>query len=994
MAPDTGWRSSSQKSSPKNKTKRRKKRLPKGFGKNLILVVVALFLLGTIGVLGIFAFVSRDLPDPNSLTDRNVSQSTKIYDRTGEHLLYEIFGDENRTLTKLKEGFCDPEKYTDIEENGVPLIAVQSILSAEDDAFCDHHGFSVKGLARAVLSLGKSGGGSTLTQQLVKNSILTPERTIRRKIRELILSIELERRYTKDQILQIYFNEIPYGSTYYGIQTAARNYYDKDISDITLAEAATLAAIPQAPTRYLNNPDRLKVRRDWILGRMVELGFVSEEEASIAKEEDTSIRVKVTNITAPHFVFHVREELDEKYGQRAVETGGLKVITTLDYEKQIIGEEEVRKFVDENGEASGFSNAGLVAIDPKTGQILTMVGSKDYFNDEIDGQVNVTEALRQPGSSFKPIVYTQGFIEGYTPNTVLWDVKTDFPSSAGRYSPNNYDLKERGPIRIREALQGSLNITAVKMLYLVGVNDALDFAKSLGYTSFENRENFGLAIVLGGAEVKLVEHVAAFGVLANEGVRHETISILKVEDSDGTVLEEWEEKEGERVIDENIARTTTNVLSDNGARAYAFGLGSPLQLGGRPVAAKTGTTNDYHDAWTVGYTPSLVAGVWGGNNDNEKMHRGAGGSTVAAPIWNAFMRRVLEGQPIESFTPPSIGSTGKAILDGQLESKTVVIDKASGKLATEYTPESFREEKTFAGYHSILHYVSRGNPLGDPPINPENDPAYKKWEDAIVTWVNKQKEDGLDIEMGIAPTEKDDIHLPENFPTVRIKNPRENQELTSQNITVEANVSARRNISRVEFYIDGFFLGSKSTRPYIISTPIPSGITRGLHTLKVTAYDDVDNSGSDTSGVRLRRDGDKESVEILEPKNGQNIDATTNTFNVAVSLQNPGLYRVVTVFAEPTGGGNRSIVGNKIDPGAISSFVWNLPSPGEYIVTAQVQLKEGVTRIESSGVVVDVIGEEQVQNEEDGTAEEEPPTPPPGPIGVFGQEQKEDTPQE
>lgn len=942
--------------------------------KNLILLAVVLGVAGSLFMLGLFAFVSRDLPDPNSLTERSISQSTKIYDRTGEHLLYEIFGDENRTLVKMQEGFCNDNKELEIDENGIPLFVLQATIAAEDRKFCSHHGFSFTGLLRAVVYQGRKGGGSTLTQQLVKNAILSPERTVIRKIKELIISLELERRYAKDEILQIYFNEIPYGSTYYGIQAAAQNYFAKPVNQLTLAEAATLAALPQAPTAYLNDQERLKARRNWILDGMAEMEFISQEEAKAAQAEETPVEVSITNIHAPHFVFYVKEQLGEQYGQRTMESGGLKVITTLDYDKQQAAEEAVREGVEASGEALGFTNASLVAIDPKTGQILAMVGSKDYFDEKIDGMVNVSTRLRQPGSSIKPIVYAKAFAMGYTPNTVVWDVKTDFPTATGNYSPNNYDLKERGPTRLRDALQGSLNIPAVKVLYMVGVENALNFAEELGYTSFGDRSRFGLAIVLGGGEVKLLEHVSAFATFANEGVRHEPVSILKVEDSQGQVLQEWEENEGYKVVEANIARMITNVLSDNAARTPFFGSNSQLSLGSRPVAAKTGTTNDYHDAWTVGYTPSLVAGVWGGNNDNSEMNRGAGGSTVAGPIWNAFMRQALEGEAVESFTAPQIPITGKAVLDGKLEQATVVVDKITGKLATEYTPPQFREEKIFAQYHSLLHYVDRGDILGPAPGNSASDPYYDKWEEAIAAWiVKKQEETGIEITQAEAPTEFDDVHVPENFPSVQITNPREGSETNDRRVTIEAQAEARRGVARVEFYIDGYFLGYDPRLPYSLQATIPNTIDRGYHTLKVVAYDDVGNSGSDTMGWRVMSEAADNTFEIIDPKNGQTIEWAegNNEFDIVVSLEQPTEYKIVTVYANPIGLGDRQSVAAKINPESpFLTFTWGLPPGGDWALYAVAENNNGEL-LETPGIVVQVVQTEPASAEAEESEEAE-----------------------
>lgn len=929
--------------------------------KNLVLVCLAIGLAGSVFILAAFAIVSRNLPDPNSLSDRSISQSTKIYDRTGEHLLYDLHGEENRTLVKFAEPFCGGDPGTlEFDPNGIPLFAVQATIAAEDHEFCQHHGFSVKGFARAILNniTGGTGGGSTLTQQLVKNAILTNEHKISRKIKELILSIEIERKYTKDEILQIYFNEIPYGSTNYGIESAAQNYLHKTVKDLTLSEAAVLAALPQRPTSLLNDPELLLARRDWILDNMQELGFITEEQKTAAKAEAINIQTSVSNIEAPHFVFYVKQLLEEQLDldPRLVEEGGLKVITTLDYDKQKIAEEEVAAGVEARGEKYSFDNAALVAEDPKTGQILVMVGSADYFNDDIDGQVNVATSLRQPGSSFKPIVYTAGFIKGYTPNTILWDVKTDFPTVTGNYSPNDYDLGERGPLTVRKALQGSLNIPAVKMLYLVGVENALSFAEELGYTSFTDRSRFGLAIVLGGAEVKLVEHVGAFAVFADEGVKHDSTAILKVEEPDGNVLYEWKENEGKKIMEANYARTLSNVLSDNASRAYIFGENNYLTLGDRPVAAKTGTTNDYNDAWTMGYTPSLAAGVWVGNTDGTDMSRGADGSIIAAPIWNAFMRRVLEGQAAEQFTAPEIPVTGKAILDGQMPGTTVVIDKISGKLATEYTPTIYRETKTYADYHDILFYVDKDNPTGAVPSDPTKDPMFTPWEAAVQSWLTrKEAETGISVEAGSAPTEYDDVHVPANFPSISIESPSKNETLASRDITIAANASAARGVARVEFYIDGYYLGDDSRAPYEINTTVPNTVERGYHTLKAIAYDDVGNTGSDSIGITLDAEASAYDFSIVDPVNGQTIERTQTTYTLALSLQNPTDFTSVSVYAEEVGGsGGRSLIASISSPASpIITTAWTLPSSGTWVLTAQASGSSG--SVETTGTMVYVL---------------------------------------
>lgn len=926
--------------------------------KNVLLIGVLFAFIGFFFLVILMAFASRNLPNPDSLTEREISQTTKIYDRTGENLLYEIFGNENRTLKIIQEGFCNDDKKMDFDKDGIPLYAIQATVAAEDRNFCNHNGFDLKGFIRAILQnlRGNRVGGSTLTQQLVKNAILSNEKTYTRKIKELILALELERRYSKDEILQIYLNEIPYGSTYYGIESAAQNFYKKSVNELTLAEAATLASLPKATTFYMNNPDRLQARRDYILNRMLDLEFISQEDFDEAIVSETPIQVQFINIKAPHFVLFVKEQLEEEYGRRVVEEGGLKVITSLDYDMQMIAEDEVKKGVEAKKDQYGFSNASLVAIDPTNGHILSMVGSKDYFDDDIDGQVNVSTRLRQPGSSFKPIVYTKAFEMGYTPNTVIWDVETDFKTFSGTYTPHNYDSKEHGPVRVRDALQLSLNIPAVKMVYMVGVENALDFATSLGYSSFSNHANFGLSIVLGGGEVKLLEHVSAYGVFANKGIRNETVSILKVEDSDGEVLQEWKKKEGKRVVDENVTNTLTHVLSDNNARAPVFGLSNHLFLGDRPVAAKTGTTNENKDAWLIGYTPSLVAGVWAGNNDNTKMKNSAGGSTIAGPIWNGFMRRVLSSKPIEQFTAPVIPKTGKMVLDGSVSAEEVNIDKASRKRATEFTPSSYIEKQLFAEYHSILHYVDRNDPLGTYPKKPENDEQYLAFEEGISKWIVKREEEtGIKITQSKPPEEFDDLHVPRNFPTVHLTSPSNNSRFEDRNISISATASAPRGVSRVEFYIDGLFLGSDSSLPFELSTNIPSMVSRGLHTLKVVGYDDIENSGSDTISIQVASDSSSNTLSIIDPKNGQAIEKASSQYTVVVSLKNPNQYSVLNVYAEKTGGGLKILIGQTLNPS--SPFItidWTLPQIGSWAISSVARPKDGSSDVSTAGIIVDV----------------------------------------
>jgi len=441
---------------------------------------------GLLFAIGIFAYYAKDLPSPGKLNKRQVVESTKIYDRTGEYLLYEIHGEEKRTSIPLK----------DMSE-----IVRAATIAAEDQTFYQHYGVQFKAIARAAIYdlLGRkvSQGGSTITQQLIKNTVLTPERTFTRKVKEVILSVELEQRFSKDEILEMYLNEIPYGSNAYGIQAAAQTFFGKDAKDLKLAESALLASLPKAPTYYSpygSHLDELKGRQEYVLDQMQKMGYITSNQAASAKEFDVLAEIKPfqESIQAPHFVMYVKEQLVNKYGEKQVEEGGMKVYTTLDWGKQQIAEETVKKGVAANTKYRA-TNAALTAIDPKTGQILAMVGSRDYFDKSIDGNVNVAVRDRQPGSSFKPYVYATAFKKGYTPNTVIFDVETNFGTKDQPYTPQNYSNKFSGPVKMREALARSLNIPAVKTLYLAGVDNSINTAQSMGITTLKNRGRYGLA---------------------------------------------------------------------------------------------------------------------------------------------------------------------------------------------------------------------------------------------------------------------------------------------------------------------------------------------------------------------------------------------------------------------------------------------------------------------------------------------------------------------
>jgi 1A family penicillin-binding protein len=599
-------------------------------------------LVGVACITGLFLWYAKDLPSPDKINAKVSAQSTQIFDRNGK-LLYEIHGNQNRILASWNE---------------IPDNVKHATIAIEDKNFYNHGGFDIFGIGRAFVGVvthdSAMGGGSTITQQLVKNALLTNEPTITRKIKELILSMEIEQMYSKDDILKMYLNEIPYGSNAYGIKVAAKTFFNEDLNQLDLAQSALLAALPNAPTYYSpfgNHVDELMARKDRILDLMAEQGYITKAQATTAKAEKlTFSNNPYGSIEAPHFVMYVKEQLVDKYGENMVDNGGLKVYTTLDDTLQQDAQTAVDNNVDNNKIRYGANNAGLTAVDPKTGQILAMVGSRDYFDQSIDGQVNVTIADRQPGSSFKPFAYATAWKNDNTgPGTMLYDLRTDF---GGGYIPQNYSGNFWGPVSMRTALQNSLNIPAVKTLYIAGIQQTLDTAHSMGITTLNDPSQYGLSLVLGAGEVKLLDMTSAYGVFADQGVKHDTTWFLRIEDSNGKVLDQYKDSPGKQIIDPQVAYLMSNVLSDDAARAHTFGAGSALTLSDRPVAAKTGTTNSYKDAWTIGYTPSLVAGVWSGNNDGTPMTSG-GGAFAAAPIWHDFMTAALAGKPAEQFQRPS-----------------------------------------------------------------------------------------------------------------------------------------------------------------------------------------------------------------------------------------------------------------------------------------------------------------------------------------------------
>lgn len=812
--------------------------------KNWAPILAILMVIFVMAGVGVFAWLSRDLPDPDKIIDRAIAQSTKIYARDETTLLYEIHGDEKRTLVNLED---------------IPDYAKWATITLEDKNFYSHSGYSLTGIAKSACheAFGNLGGlcprrgGSTITQQFVKNSILTSERSYSRKVKELVLAYQIEKKFTKDQILKLYLNEIPYGSTSYGIESAAQTFFGVSSKDLSLDEAALLASLPQLPSYYSpygSNTEELIARQKTAINLMVAEGYITAEEGAAAKKIDVlaKIQPKRENITAPHFVFYVRDQLANKYGEKVVEQGGLKVITTLNIDKQRIAEEVITEQAKINAERYGASNAALISLDTKTGQILAMVGSKDYFDEDIDGNVNVVLRPRQPGSSFKPIVYATAFSRGYTPETTIFDLVTNFKTDTQDYEPKNYDLSERGPVSMRKALAGSLNIPAVKTLYLAGIDNVLNMAQALGYTTLGDRSRFGLSLVLGGGEVTLLEHTSAFATMAREGERHPVTGILRVEDSRGKVLEKYEDR-AEQVFDKDTARLLNNILSDDSARAYVFGAGSRLTIPGRPVAAKTGTTNDYRDAWTLGYTPSFATGVWVGNNDNSEMKRGAAGSVVAAPIWQEFMKRTVGG-PVEPFKSPAPNDSAKLILQGGVEGGAiikvdVVTQKRIPSSCADTYPAAYIEEKTFSVAHNILHYIDKDDPEGAEPADPTIDPQYERWEEPVRRWA----EDKEFLET-LPPEEECDLRAKENRPIIKFTSPKNGDTVSNGTLYAKVSITSTRSITKVVYYLDDEEIATITKAPYALEYDLDK-IKVGFHDLTAEAYDNVRNITPETISI-------------------------------------------------------------------------------------------------------------------------------------------------
>ncbi len=619
-------------------------------------VAATLALAGATLAGAVFVYYTRDLPRPEKFSEKNTIQSTKIYDRTGKILLYEIYGEEKRDW---------------VTSDNIPESMKKMAVAAEDKNFYTNNlGIDFEGIARSFINYFGTRklnmGGSTIPQQLIRSTFLTNEKSAQRKIREIVMAIELTRRYKKEDVLEWYLNQVPFGRNAYGIGAAATNYFNKPVTDLTLAEQATLVALIQLPSFYSNpaNFDALMARKNYVLERAAEDGYLTSEEIGTAKNQELGFVERKTEIKAPYFTLWVKQKLEEEYGQQYLEEGGLKIITSLDWNMQQIAEQTVRDGVKANYRHYAH-NAALVALDPKTGQVMAMtVGTGDYYAPPypegctpgvdclFDPQYNVATMTpgRQPGSSFKPFVYATAFEKGYSDNTIVNDIPTCFGKWGGKdYCPRNYTGTFQGQITLRKALAGSLNVPAVQVLNsMAGLSDSIAKAKEMGISTLNNPSSFyGLSLVLGGGETTLLDMVSAYGVFAAQGERMSASGIIDIINNNGFSIYK-NNKSPQKVLSRRSANLISSILSDNNARTYIFGANSPLHFPNYEVAVKTGTTSDYKDGWIIGYTPSIAAGVWGGNSNNAAM-KGEPGSVVAGPIFHQFMEKILPNYPKENF---------------------------------------------------------------------------------------------------------------------------------------------------------------------------------------------------------------------------------------------------------------------------------------------------------------------------------------------------------
>jgi len=825
----------------------------KSFWFNFFRVALILLAIGVIAILILFIWYSKDLPSPTKVVRRD-GYSSKVYDRNG-NALFDIYNDAKR----------EPVVAEDI-----PDYLKKATVAVEDKSFYTHSGIDLLTPFRIIKNLfyfGKVTGGSTLTQQLTRNVLLTTERSLTRKIKEMILSIQIDAKYSKDEILLMYLNEAPYGGNSWGVGPAAEQYFGKKVKDLNLAECAILAGFPQLPSvysPYSNTPTAYIDRTKHVLTRMVEDGYITKELANATMEEVKNYKFGSEDSTtkAAHFVFWIKELLAEKYGEDVVEGGGLKITTTLDLELQ----EQAEKIVSEQIDASeklGITNGAALVLDPINGQVLAMVGSRNYFSTETDGNFNmVTQALRQPGSSIKPITYLAGLQKGMTAATMFMDTPVTFPGGAGQkdYSPENYNGKFNGPMSLRNALGNSINTVAVKVLANVGVKNMLTLAYNMGITTLEptdeNLSRFGLAVTLGGAEVKMIDLASAYTAFANGGTSMQPIGILKIEDANGRVLEEYKAPDGKKSMTEQEAFIISNILSDNSARSMTFGAVNGLQVSGYQVAVKTGTTNDLRDNWTIGWTPNLLTAVWVGNNDNSPMGKVASGVSGAAPIWKKIMVYELPKRKKQDFSIPSgiinidvDTVSGYPAHDGFTSKKEYFID-GTQQSVSDPIHVNLKVCKDSTGLAN-LEDVSNGNYDTKEYFSfKEEDPistdGTNRWQIGIDKWIAEQPDNDKYLPPTSYCRSGGQVALTIDYPG--------DQSTVSSDFNVKVTTASNKKVTEVKMWIDGVEKKIWTEKPYETSI---SGLSNGPHKIKFKATDKDGNTVEKETRIGVNTPWDK-----------------------------------------------------------------------------------------------------------------------------------------
>lgn len=795
----------------------------------LTILLVGGFLFSIVFMIGAFAWFSRDLPAPDKIVRRE-GFSTQIYSRDNE-LLYDIYNNVQR----------EP-----VDFNNVPANLKNATVAVEDKNFYKHQGFDTTGMARAIFNIivyRRLQGGSTLTQQLVKNVLLTSERTIPRKIKEFVLTVQIEKKFTKDEILKMYLQEAPYGGSAVGVEVAARTYFGKSAKDLNLLESAFLAGMPQSPTGYSpygTHPTAYINRTKHVLKRMREDGYITVQENQEADNEVANLKFKTpgTSLKAPHFVMYVRDQLVQQFGENLVEEGGLKVTTTLDLPLQDKAQQIVSEEIDKV-ENLNISNGASLVMNPNTGEILAMIGSRDFFSNKTDGQVNVTLSSRQPGSAIKPVTYAAAFRKGYTPATMMTDAKISFDSGDPDqpYEPENYDGKFRGPVQLRYALGSSLNIPSIEILQLTGIRNMLSLAFDMGFKTLEptaaNMSRLGLSVTLGGGEVRLIDLISAYSAFANSGGRIDPVSILKVEDPRGKILYEYQPARAKQVLSPQESFLINNILSDNNARLLTFGENSLLNMGNRPVAVKTGTTNDRRDNWAIGWSNSMIVGSWVGNNDNSPMKQVASGVSGASPIWRRIMLEALNKYPASNFEIPSgIVSENVDLISGY---KTYDGWPSRSEYFVEGTvpdgPDPIHTKLSVCKSDGKLAgpvEIAKGDTedrefiiLKSPTILSSADKT--RWQIGFDAWISTQSDSRYHPPTESCQNSGDLL--------VRAKQPADHSRIDSNDIDWEVEVISDKKINAVELFVNG------SSRQILNQSPWKSTIhlDDGAYTLKFKA---------------------------------------------------------------------------------------------------------------------------------------------------------------